>query len=305
MFSPTIKKDSLGEVILSLILLQTPTQVTLKFLSTYDTGLTYWGRTRFIVMSSGQVVVWGKTSDETPAAFHIFSLTSAGWNKLKEVKRLCDHNSRNILPITVNNKEQLAVSCFDCETIKLYNLETLQVTTTFSNPKYYPGVMCHGENSKLFVLHSVKGYPVMELDCSGETFSGPSKIVQTGMESHYGFHYIPSPHRLIVLSALSARMIRAVSTETGEKVWEVTGEVDGAMIEPLGLLFSPEHQVLLVADGGNSRVLVLHPRDGSHQQTIQPDQYMGAIADLCLHQNKLVVGHTVGGKEKVSYFSIN
>ena len=100
-------------------------------------------------------------------------------------------------------------------------------------------------------------------------------------------------------------MIRAVSTETGEKVWEVTGEVDGTMIEPLGLFFTPKHQVLLVADGDNSRVLVLHPRDGSHLQTIQPDQDMGYIWELCLHQNKLVVRHRDGRNEKVSYFSIN
>ena len=94
-----------------------------------------------------------------------------------------------------------------------------------------------------------------------------------------------------------------MSAETGEKVWEVTGEVDGEMIEPGGLSFYPQHQVLFVAD--NSRVLVLHPRDGSHLQTIQPDQYMGGIAHLCLHQNKLIVQHSARGKEKVSYFSIN
>ena len=110
-------------------------------------------------MSSGEVVVWGKTSDETPPVFHIFSLTSAGWKKLREVKCLCDHDNQNILPITVNNKKQLAVSClyWKCNIIKLYNLDTLQVTTAFHNPKYYPGRMSHGENGKLYVVHSVKG----------------------------------------------------------------------------------------------------------------------------------------------------
>ena len=96
-----------------------------------------------------------------------------------------------------------------------------------------------------------------------------------------------------------------VSAETGEKVWKVAGEVDGEMIEPHRLLFSPQHQVLLVADGENSRVMVLHPRDGSHLQTIQPDQNMGAIYELCLHQNKLVVWHGDGSKVKLSYFTIN
>ena len=275
-----------------------------KFLSTHHTDLQYWGYTQFTVMSSGQVVLWGKTSDETPATLRIFSITSTGLRKLRKVKRLCDHDRQNILLISVNNKEEMAVSCCECNTIKRYNPDTLQVITAFHN---YPGAMCHGENGKLNVVHSVKGEKrVMELDCSEETFSGPSKMVQSGMEKYYSMHYIPSPHRLIVLSLnIEPRMIRAVSAETGQKVWEVTGEVNGGMINPHGLLFSPRHQVLLVADGWSRRVLVLHPRDGSHLQTLQLNQDIGAVIELCLHQNKLVMHHVAGGKEKVSYFSVN
>ena len=153
-------------------------------------------------MSSGEVVLWGKTSEETPSAFHMFNLTSKGWKKLKEVKRLCDHdNNMFIIPITVNNKEQLAVSCFECETIKLYNLNTLQVTTAFHVPKYYPGGLSHGEKGKLYIADCVKDdIPIVELDCSEERFSGPSKIMQSGMETYHSIHYIPSPLRLIVLS---------------------------------------------------------------------------------------------------------
>ena len=272
----------------------------------HDTGLSFWGYTRFTVMSSDEVVIYGKTSEETPPAFHIFKLRSGGWKKLRQLKRLCEHDDVHILPITVNKKEQLAVSCFDCETVKLYNLDTLQATTAFHDTNYYPGNMSHGEKGKLYVVHQVNGEKkVMELDCSGETFSGPSKIVQTGMEMMYRMCYIPSPHRLIVLTRWKDSIIRAVGAETGEIVWEVKGEVDGVECEPHGMLFSPQHQVLLVADGGNCRVLVLHPGDGSHLQTIQLDQAVDVFCELCLHQNKLVVRHNDGRKEKVSYFSVN
>ena len=259
-------------------------------------------------MSSGQVVVLGKTSEETPPAFHIFSLISSGWKKLREVKCQCDHDGVKIIPITVNNKEQLAVSCFDCETVKLYNLDTLQVTTAFHDPKYYPGRMCHGENGMLYVVHSAKaGVRVLELDCSRETFSGPSKIMQSGMKMYNSMHYIPSPHRLIVLSDHHPGLIRAVSAETGEKVWQVKGEVDGVECEPNDMQFSPQYQVLLVADGNNSRLLVLHPGDGSHLQTIQLGDVLDnyAIVELCLHHNKLVMHHIAGGKQKVSFFSVH
>ena len=179
--------------------------VHLEHLSTNDTGLQFWGKTRFTVMSSGEVVVWGKTSDEalhkgvmgfykslfkkqqkipseTPPAFHIFSPTSTGWKKLREVERLCDQDYVVILPVNIKNKEQLAVSCWHCQSIKLYNLDTLQVTTAFHNPKYRSGCMCHGENGKLYVVPSVKGdKSILELDFSEETFSGPTKTVQSGM----------------------------------------------------------------------------------------------------------------------------
>ena len=151
-------------------------------------------------MSSGEVVLWGKTSDEASPAFHIFSLTSAGWKKLRGVKCLCDHDVY-ILPVNINNREKLAVSCWNCQSIKLYNLDTLEVTTAFHDPKYYPTVLCHGENGKLFAMNGVKGdEKALELDCSEETFSGPSKIIQPGLDIYYTLYYIPSPHKLLVFS---------------------------------------------------------------------------------------------------------
>ena len=151
-----------------------------------------------------------------------------------------------------------------------------------------------------------EGIPGTGTDTAQVPFTGPVRTIQSGMEMYFGMCYIPSPHRLIVLStAHVSNSIRAVSAETGEKVWEVKGEVDGVKCCPQGMLFSPQHQVLLVADGWNCRVLVLHPGDGSHLQTIQLDREMDVIAELCLHQNKLVVQHNDGRKEKVSYFSIN
>ena len=301
--------------------------VRLQLLSTNGTGLQNWGYTRFTVMSSGEVVVWGKTSDKTkqkgltlpklflkmkeafdeiPPAFHIFSLTSTGWKKLREVKRLCDHDIVNILPVNIKNKEQLAVSCFECETIKLYNLDTLQAITSFHNLKYYPASMCHGENGKLCVVHGIKGdTKVLELDYSGEPFSGPSKIIPFRINRYYGLYYIPSPHKLLIITLWEYSTIQAVSAETGETVWEVKGEVDGKMCEPHGTLYSSRHQALLIADGRNRRVLVLEPQDGSHLQTIQLDQETGVIIELCLHQNKVVMFHTAGSREKISYFAIH
>ena len=255
-------------------------------------------------MESGIVVLWGKTSEQTPAAFHLYN-PSTGFTKLPEVKGLCEHDSQKLLPVTMNNKELLAVSCFDCEMIRLLDVETRDVTVAFQDSRFYPGRMSHGEGDVMYVVHAVKGAkPVLELNTAQVPFTGPVTTIQSGMEEYFGLCYIPSPHRLIVLSRVSEpRTIRAVSLETGEKVWEVKGEVDGVECYPHGMLFSPQHQVLLVADGWNCRLLVLHPGDGSHLRTIQFDRE--TINELCLHQNKLVVRHHDGPRVKVSYFSIN
>ena len=227
-------------------------------------------------------------------------------DETEEVKRLCDHNNVNILPVNINNKEQFAVSCRYCKSIKLYNLDTLQVTTAFHNPKYRPGCMCHGENGKLYVIDAVKDdIKSLELDCSRESFSGPSKIIPSGTDRHYALHYIPSPHKGLIITSWEESIIRAVSAETGEMVWEVKGEVEGKTCEPHGTLFSSRHQALLIGDGNNCRVLVLHAQDGSHLQTITLDQKTRITAELCLHQNKVVMFHAAGGREKISYFAIH
>ena len=254
---------------------------------------------------SGIVVLWGKTSEQTPAAIHLYN-PSTGFTKLPEVKGLCQHDHQYLLPVTMNNKELLAVSCPDCQMIRLLDVETRDVTIAFHDSRFYPGRMSHGEGDVMYVTHSVEGaVPVLELNTAQVPFTGPVRTIQSGMKGYYSMCYIPSPHRLIVLSLHPESLIRAVSAETGEKVWEVKGEVDGVECRPNGLLFSPQHQVLLVADGWNYRLLVLHPGDGSHLQTIQLDREMGGIVELCLHQNKLVVHHYDDHKHKVSYFSIN
>ena len=124
------------------------------------------------------------------------------------------------------------------------------------------------------------------------------------MKKFYSFNYTPSPHKLLIFTDHSPGTIRAVSARTGAMAWEIIGEIEGSKCKPHGVLFSPDHQVLLVADGKKSRIQVLHPRDGSHLQTIQLDSEMGVIIQLGLFQNKLVVHHHAGGQEKVSFITI-
>ena len=255
-------------------------------------------------MESGIVVLWGKSSEQAPAAFHLYQDTSTGFAKLRELKRLCQHEIVLLLPVTMNNKELLAVSCGYCQMIRLLDTGTEQVIVAFYHPKYRPSVMSHGDMDVLYVLHGGNELSLLELNSGQVPFNGKKRNIQLGMEKYHGFHYIPNPYNLLLLSWWEDSLIRAMSLKTEQKAWEVKGEVDGKMFFPHGLLFSAHHQVLLVADGRNHRVLAIHPRDGSHLQTIQLDQSVDAVYELGVHTNNLVMFHRVGLVEKVAYLSI-
>ena len=282
---------------------QTGRYAYLRHLSTYDTGQ-FWGKTRFTVMHSGLVVLWGKRSEETPGVFHLYQNTS-DWKKVGELKGLCEHDQFvYIVPWTVDDREFIGVSCYWCHTISLLDIETEKVTIAFQNTEYYPRHMCKGDGDVMYVINSVINNPVLELKIGEIRFTGPQKTIQCGMEWVYSMRYIPS-YKLLVFSCWEDNLVRAVNAETGEKVWEVSGEVEGIECEPHGTLYSPQHQVLLVADGRNCRVLVLHPRDGSHLQTVRLDREMRKIRHLYFHENELVVHHHDGFQHFVTHFSFN
>ena len=182
-------------------------------------------------------------------------------------------------------------------------MEIGKVILAFYHPKYRPSVMSHGEKGVMYVLHGGNEFALLELNSGKVPFNGHKKSIYLRIDRYHGFQYIPDPYNLLGLSWWKDSIIRAVSLETRQEVWEIKGEVDGKIIFPRGLLFSPQ-QVLLVADGTNCRVLVLHPGDGSHLQTIQFNQTIGTVYELGLLANKLVVFHRIEFKEKVSYLSI-
>ena len=255
-------------------------------------------------MESGRLVLWGKISEQTPAAFHLYQNTSVGFIKIRELKGLCGHEIVLLLSVKLHDKEFLAVSCGYCQKIRLLDVQTAEVIVAFYHPKYRPSVMSHGEKGVMFVLHGGNELSLLELNSGKVPFNGHKKAIQLGVDRYHGFHYIPNPYNLLVLSWWKDSIIRAVSLEARQNKWEVKGKVDGKIFFPHGLLFSLQHG-LLVADGINCRVLVLHPRDGSHLQTFQFNQEIGTVYELGLHSDKLVIFHRVGSKEKVSYLPIN
>ena len=288
---------------------QLPRHVYLRHLSTHDTRLQHWGYGQFTVMESGLVVLFGKSSEQTPAAFHLYLKDeSRGWKKLAEVRALCEHEEcARLHPVHIEKKELLAVSCSRCHMIRLLDTESEGVTVAFLHGKCNPGSMSKGDGTALYALHLVNNQPtsVIELESRAVPFKGPKKKIYSGLATSYSVCYIPHPYKLLVFTFnKNPGIIRAVSTETGQKVWQIEGKVDEKECHPHGMQFSQHHQVLLVADGINCRILVLHPKNGSHLQTIQLKPEMYAIVHLHLNQDKLIVHHAAERKEKVSFFAV-
>ena len=90
------------------------------------------------------------------------------------------------------------------------------------------------------------------------------------------------------------------------KFCNILGEVDGIPIEPHGMC-SDDRGRLFVADGSNSRILILNSYNGRLMQIIQLEQ-LGDICDLGYSKDdsRIIIQHSVSNneKEQISVFSL-
>ena len=144
----------------------------MTYLSGHVTGLPDWGD--FTVMQgTGQVVVM----DGATLSLTIFTVMGEELIE-REIQSPCKHVGVRLLSLVTEEREKLVISCYECKDIKLVQLNTAEVTTTFSSESNL-GLMCHGDKGRLFVKSDKS---VLELDCSNVPFKGPSSIIKTGLD---------------------------------------------------------------------------------------------------------------------------
>ncbi len=283
-------------------------------------------RSRVTVLPwSGEVVVWGWEILKTFYAIHLFVLVGfreeKKLQKRREVLASCQHDVAHLCPLVVGQRKVLGVTCYHCHDIKLIDMSNGDESVAFQGGclenDFRPAFLCYGEPGKLWLLQleivdkdtNLRKYCVIELDCSSSTFTPTGRGFPLEIKGcNAVFHCLPSPHNALVLCQWKAPVVSSFSCESGDKLWELKGEVDGADIDPQGVTFSPQHQLLLMADYTNKHILALDPRSGSHLQSLPVPQEVGDPVGLCLHNELLFMTCSLwcedGWSDVLSCFSL-
>ncbi len=269
----------------------------------------------FTVLQTGEIAIWAKAPDGDPFMVFVCQQVDGKIQKLRETTAPCEHEVWGLLGVVVKGKELLAVACNVCRSVKLMGLGSTKCTEYYNN-QTKPCRLCAGEAEKLWV--SFEGGAVAEMDCVNVKFTDryfttfDALLVRHNLEeattSVDGLCFLPAPHNAVVVSRTDNGFCRCFTCEPEkiEKKWEVKRMVHGKRISPKGLVFSPRHQVLLLADSLNSRILVLDPSSGSHLQTLPVPHEVGVPRDMCLHNEQLFVSSFRVGEDfcRMSVFSL-
>ena len=280
---------------------------------------------------SGDVVVSGAEEKDGPWSLFVFSLKDGNLIR-KEISSSCAHNNIAFLSsLIIHRREKLVVSCSGCDDLKWLNLQTGRWRKAFRGCQ--PFNMYSGGSDTIFV-QSRLGRSILQLNGSTYVFQGPIRTLYTDMQV-MGTCYIPSPVDALVISDWYSSKMVALSVKNNKVIWEfqekkveinMENEYQGEQTrenneqqgngndkvnasktvvwDRVGLLFHPNHNVLIVADGDNERVLIINPGDGSLIQTPDlPD--MGAVFALELYKDEIVMLHFDGFKLKISYLNLS
>ena len=144
-----------------------------------------------------------------------------------------------MLPVTIEHKgELLAVSCAECNMIRLHDNTTCKTVVAFNdNDDKAVGHMCHAEKGLLYVVYKQppQDYKILELGCSTTKFQAV-KTYKTGIsvwQEPPHISYIPSCKLIVTCSNRPSKMIKAIPCKDDEKprksllCSESEGEEDG------------------------------------------------------------------------------
>ena len=284
-------------------LLQASRSFSLRHESTFDAELQDARRFQ-LLPATGHVVFWGKENKASSTnLFHIYETARfTSWRKYGTAQAPCKHVAINMLPAP--DGRRLVLACWRCSALRMCDILAPDHPSeiVFVKHNFNPGQMVYGEDGTIFVIGSLHSkVQLLLLKIENSQFTMVTSF-DPDMAVYNGLCYLPAPHNLVAISYDKTPIIRALSCKTGGLVWEVKEPLSS----PHAMLYIPQYDVILVPDGG-TRVLVLHPGDGSLLHTVDaalPDRVPGRVINTCLYKDRLVVHHYVPSTQKVSVFSL-
>ena len=133
-----------------------------------------------------------------------------------------------MLPLTIQDKNYLAVSCEDCHVIRLINLDTEEVIEAYYDNRIYPSITNLASEGSLHVLDYKVGkhcrFHVFNCSTTHFQFKHESDIYVNSLRS---VCCIP-PHDILIISRPDNRpVVCAISTATSNILWESEEKVNG------------------------------------------------------------------------------
>ncbi len=287
---------------------------------------------------SGEALVWGREIEASGRwhriGIHIFGLVSSGLlkskKKLQRVEQFdasCDHFAEGrswldfpgVCPVEVAGRRYVAAACFWCHQVELTELTTGAMSRAYltgsDDGDFRPLDLCLGEPGKLWMVRlqmrdrgTLDGeFDVVELDCTDIHFTPTGRgFPIPELKSCNSFCYFPPPYNSFVFSDSGPNRLLSVDAESGEKLWEFSGRVEGAHISCWGVTFFPEHQVVLLADRTNFRLLVLEPSSGCPLQTLPLPEKVGDSEAVGCHNEHLFLISSLPSEDRsmLSCFSL-
>ena len=190
------------------------------------------------------MAIWGQVEKDT-AALHVYSKNNGTFKKSDEtLEGFCEHIKYiQTLPIQGVQMQLVALSCFKCANIYVYDIITKDVLKVFSgepDSKYRrPQSMTHGKPGEIYAIDHPKKFgtkrlKIILLDCKESQFS-VKKRENIEIKICHSLVYVPAPHNLLVLTDPyndEYRYVRAISSDTFDHTWTVSGPIDGQRFQP-------------------------------------------------------------------------
>ena len=227
-----------------------------------------------LMRTTGEIVFVRHAEKEGDLLLRLYTQQGESLDQ-KNIKWPCDFGHRfelQFLFIQILWREYLVISCMYCKDIKLLDMETLEVTTAFSDAQLV-GKLCKGWHK----IYAKLLFGFVELDCSSAKLTKirqiqPNEYTVAFTSTDYKC-YVPPPHAMIigVTRTEVIYMIHATSLgDPNQTGWGLSKEeVNGKEIKPDCVVYSSRHDALLAVDQENKTVWVLHPSTGKVLQEIE------------------------------------